>query len=150
MNGSYYRERDKDYLIHSDSRRVNLANSSSGQQEILPLIVVLKTLKNLKFSGGGAVIYIEEPEAHLFPSAQKRIVQLLARTFNTNETKFQIFVTTHSPYILSSFNNLMEAGKIFNDNQRLKEAVTKIVPFEEVINPVDLVAYSIDQGVKKL
>lgn len=150
MKGSYTREKDKDYLIHKDLRKVNLSNSSSGQQETLPLVVVLKTLTNLRMGGGGATIYIEEPEAHLFPIAQKRIVQLLARAFNNIDSKFQIIVTTHSPYILSAFNNLMEAGNIINEKPSLKQSIIKIVPEEEIINPNNFIAYSIDQGAKEV
>ncbi len=148
INGSYLREKDKDYLVHSDLRKVNLANASSGQQETLPLVLVLKTFNGARFTGAGATLYIEEPEAHLFPIAQKRIVQLLARTFNSVDTKFQIIVTTHSPYILSSFNNLIEAGKIIQDKPDLKKKVAAIVPEEEIINPNDLIAYSIKDGEK--
>lgn len=148
MSGTYLREKEKDFLIHKDARKVNLSYSSSGQQESLPLIVVLKTLTTLKMAGGGATLYIEEPEAHLFPTAQKRIVELLARTYNTIDSKFQIIVTTHSPYILSAFNNLMEAGKIVDEKAGLEDSVYKIVPKEEAFNPNELVAYSINQGQK--
>jgi predicted ATPase len=50
---------------------------------------------------------VEEPEAYLFPVAQKQIIDLIALLANQNEN--QVIVTTHSPYILSSFNNLLYA-----------------------------------------
>lgn len=150
LNGDYLREKEKDFLVHRDSRKVNLSNASSGQQETLPLVLVLNTIANIGFSEGGATLYIEEPEAHLFPTAQKRIVQLLARTFNTIDSNFQIIVTTHSPYILSSFNNLIEAGKIIEENPQSSSKVHKIVPKEEVIKPSDLVAYSLNKGEKRV
>lgn len=150
LNSNYYREKDKDFLIHNDNRKVNLANASSGQQETLPLMIILKTLNFIHFSGRGATLYIEEPEAHLFPVAQKRIVQLLARTFNNSNFKFQIIVTTHSPYILSSFNNLLEAGKLLDEKPEQSEAIKNIVPEREIINPNLLIAYSINEGINKL
>lgn len=151
MNGSFKREKDKDFIIHNDSRKVNLSSASSGQQETLPLALVLKTLSNITFSNvGGATLYIEEPEAHLFPTAQKKIVQLLARTFNSQKSNFQIIVTTHSPYILSSFNNLLEAGKIIDENESKSSEVYKVVPKKEILNPDDLIAYSIYDGQKKV
>jgi len=149
MNGTYLREKDKDYLVHKDFRKVNLANASSGQQETLPLVLVLKTLNSVRFFGtSGATLYIEEPEAHLFPIAQKRIVQLLARTFNNTDNNFQIIVTTHSPYILASFNNLIEAGKIVQENSSKRRKVHSIIPKQEILAPKDLVAYSINYGEK--
>ena len=150
INGSYLREKDKDFLLHKDSRKVNLSNASSGQQETLPLILVLKALTIPGIGISGATLYIEEPEAHLFPTAQKRIVQLLAKTYNTTGKHFQIFVTTHSPYILSSFNNLIEAGKIIDEKTDLSLEVYKIIPKEEVLKPQELIAYSLNQGEKKI
>ncbi len=52
-------------------RKVNLSsNASSGQQEILPLIIMLKLFLNKTISlGNRAALYIEEPEAHLFPNS---------------------------------------------------------------------------------
>lgn len=149
LNSSYHREKDKDFLIHSDNRKVNLSNASSGQQETLPLIVILRALNVISFNSG-ATIYIEEPEAHLFPIAQKRIVQLLARTFNNKKSNFQIIVTTHSPYILSSFNNLLQAGRLNELKPNNIEDIEKIVPKEEQINPNLLCAYSLNKGVKDI
>ncbi|MDO6803939.1 ATP-binding protein [Wenyingzhuangia sp. 1_MG-2023] len=144
LNSSYFREKEKDFLIHKDSRKVNLTNASSGQQETLPLMVILKTLNNLNSTGGGFTLYIEEPEAHLFPTAQKKIVQLLARTFNNNPSiNFQIFVTTHSPYILSSFNNLMYAGNL-SESEENAEKIKAIIPKEELLPTKLMSVYSIN------
>ncbi|WP_029033397.1 ATP-binding protein [Salinimicrobium terrae] len=72
MNGTYLREKEKDFILHKDNRKVNLSNASSGQQETLPLVTVLKVLNYSSFFNGGATLYIEEPEAHLFPTAQMK------------------------------------------------------------------------------
>lgn len=149
LKGGYIREEDQDYLVHDDARKVNLSNASSGQQEILPLIVVLKALHNIKLSVEGATIYIEEPEAHLFPNAQKAIVQMLSRVFNNNEDKFQIIVTTHSPYILSSFNNLLEAGRLAILKPDRAKDIAEVVPVAAQIKPGLLIAYSISNGKKE-
>lgn len=149
LNGNYLREKDNDFLVHPDFRKVNLANASSGQQETLPLMIILKTLNSLSFTNNGSTLYIEEPEAHLFPIAQKRIVQLLARTFNHNDFKFQIIVTTHSPYILSSFNNLIEAGKLTLNQPEKINQIREVISPKETINPDLLIGYSINKGKNK-
>ena len=86
----------------------------------------------------------------MFPIAQKRIVQLLARTFNNKKSNFQIIVTTHSPYILSSFNNLLQAGRLNELKPNNIEDIEKIVPKEEQINPNLLCAYSLNKGMKDI
>lgn len=149
LNSNYFREKDKDFLVHTDNRKVNLSNASSGQQETLPLIVVLRVLNLIKFSRLGSTIYIEEPEAHLFPNAQKAIVQLLARTFNNKVHDFQIIVTTHSPYILASFNNLLEAGRLASIKPDQSKEVARIIPKEEQIELGLMTAYSLNRGKKE-
>ncbi|MEZ4722083.1 MAG: AAA family ATPase [Flavobacteriales bacterium] len=150
LNGEYIREKEKDYLLHSDKRRVNLSNASSGQQETLPLLIILKTLHSIKTTSPGSTLYIEEPEAHLFPTAQKRIVQLLARLVNQEDGDFQLIITTHSPYILAAFNNLIEAGKLKSVNTVNKSKLFSIVPAEETLDPGNIRAYSLNNGVKRI
>jgi predicted ATPase len=147
LKSNYVREKEKDYLVHKDNRKINLTNASSGQQETLPLIIILKSLMFLNSRGNGYTLYIEEPEAHLFPTAQKRIVQLLARTFNQKKIPFQLFVTTHSPYILSAFNNLIYAGNI-NKGENKKELVNQIISLKEQLQSEDFAVYSMDNYSK--
>jgi predicted ATPase len=149
LNSKYIREKEKDFLVHKDNRKVNLTNASSGQQETLPLMIILKSLNYISSIGGGFSVYIEEPEAHLFPTAQKRIVQLLSRTFNNfNDKNFQFFVTTHSPYILSSFNNLIYAGNVSSINSEKSKLTEKIVPSKEQLKSDLFRVYSIKNNEK--
>jgi len=145
--GEYSNEEDGEYLIHKDKRKVNLLNASSGQQEILPLLLILQTLLSIKgdiFGNKGIVLYLEEPEAHLYPNAQRNVIKLLARIFNSSNKNYQLFITTHSPYILSSFNNLIYAGLLNNKlNDSEKKKIFKIVSKDEIIEPSELSAYSI-------
>ena len=133
-------------MIHKDERRVNLANASSGQQEILPLLIILKLLieEKVRISNeNNSTIYIEEPEAHLFPNAQKVIVKLLARLCDIG--RYQIFITTHSPYLLSSINNHFIAGSIINTSPELN-SVYKIIDKKELLYTSDSTAYSLSKG----
>ena len=147
LSSNYLREKEKDYLIHKDSRKVNLTNASSGQQETLPLIIILKALNYISSSGGVFTLYIEEPEAHLFPTAQKRIVELLARTFNSKNRNFQIFITTHSPYILSSFNNLIYAGNLA-ENIKYSTRVEEVISPKEYLESYLFSVYSLRNNVR--
>ena len=55
--------------------------------------------------------FIEEPEAHIFPSTQKDFVYTLVEKLN-NERQHTCFIATHSPYIMTAINNLMLAPTI--------------------------------------
>jgi predicted ATPase len=56
-------DRDDEYIETSDGRKLTFPLLSSGQQELLPLWMTLNA-----FFGPHYLIFIEEPEAHLFPS----------------------------------------------------------------------------------
>ncbi|WP_026948086.1 ATP-binding protein [Algoriphagus marincola] len=144
LGGKYQRVKSKDYIIHEDKRRINLAYASSGQQETLPLALILKALTRLSFSGNGLTLYIEEPEAHLFPSAQKKIVELISSVFTLSRCQIQIILTTHSPYIISSFNNLLQAGIVMSEKDTNKEKIDKVFNSIFSIPPNTLNAYALE------
>ncbi len=68
-----------------------------------------------------ADLFIEEPEAHIFPSTQKSFVYSLVRMLNSHP-KHTCFIATHSPYIMTSFNNVILAGeKAAVDKEKVEE-----------------------------
>ncbi|MCW6038159.1 ATP-binding protein [Spirulina subsalsa FACHB-351] len=145
--GNYLSHDGKDYLKMSDGRQVLLSNCSSGQQEALPLTLILESIPFFGRGLTGQSTYIEEPEAHLFPTAQKDIVDLMATIYNLRKDRIQFFITTHSPYILTSFNNLLQAGMLAKSahKDQLKRIV-KIVPDSRFLNTDDLAVYSLSNG----
>ena len=97
---------EKLYLNGKNNRYVKINYTSSGQQEIVWLInILLYQLANASKS----FVIIEEPEAHLYPDAQKIIAEIIAVFMGQNNSAF---VTTHSPYILGAVNNMIYASKI--------------------------------------
>lgn len=146
LKSRYGKEKDREYLLHEDDRKVTLGNASSGQQAALPIVMLATSIAD----GGaepddGVCLYIEEPEAHIFPDSQKQIVRLQARTFNKHE-RCQLFINTHSPYILTAFNNLLEAGQVVRDHPDRAARVHQIVPSEEVLSVDDFAPYIIREG----
>lgn len=149
IHSKYKRIKNKDTLIHLDNRSVDLSSASSGQQELLPLVFILKVLLasdlSLTHEKGKLSIYIEEPEAHLFPTSQKLIINLLARLCNARGKNYQIFVTTHSPYILSSLNNLFLAGALV-ENPALSNKALDIIDRDEILYVENSTAYQLRNG----
>ena len=117
---------------------MHLHNASSGQQEI---IRVLQDLFLIILDKKSVFRIIEEPEAHLYPTAQKRIIELMAIV--VNQTDSQIIITTHSPYILSSINNLLYAKKLTTIDKSSMEKIDKIIPKVTQLNPEHFRAYSL-------
>ncbi|MBN1639248.1 MAG: AAA family ATPase [Ignavibacteriales bacterium] len=146
LKGQYIQEKGKDLILHKDDRKILVSNASSGQQEMLPLATMLGIIPFIRFLGNGQTIYIEEPEAHLFPSAQKDIVELIVGIFNqTKKQPLQFFITTHSPYILTSFNNLVHAG-LLESTLTDKTELLNIISKDLILNPQFLNAYSLSDG----
>lgn len=147
IGGEYFIDyADKEYIIHDDDRKIEVKNVSSGQQEALPLLLILKAIYNKRLAKEGSRLYIEEPEAHLFPTAQKAIVELLAKTYNSNPDNTQLFITTHSPYILTSFNNLIYAGNIIKQDTLKRDAVEKVVDRDTLLDYSQIGAYAVTKG----
>jgi hypothetical protein len=55
-------------------------------------------------------------------------------------------ITTHSPYILSAFNNLIEAGHVAMARPELKDDVAKLIPEHFWVKDGGFNAYAIDGG----
>ncbi|MCB8950633.1 MAG: AAA family ATPase [Ardenticatenales bacterium] len=100
--------------IKFDGGEVSLTDASSGQQEVIRILqdiflVVLNKEKGCRI--------IEEPEAHLFPTAQKLLLEMIALMINS--TNSQIVLTTHSPYILSVINILLFTHQVKGKDDQL-------------------------------
>jgi len=147
--GKYVHEKGRDLLETVDGRRINIANSSSGQQEILPLTIILSSLPFLAPSSAGQTVYIEEPEAHLFPNAQRSIMELIITIFNFRKERLQFFITTHSPYVLTVLNNLLQAGSLYENrdlSDDVRSQLEKIIPQHKSLNIADVSAYVLRDG----
>lgn len=151
LKGKHIQEKEQDFLQIPDGRKVAITSASSGQQETLPLAIILTLLAYIRQADRGFTVYIEEPEAHLFPTSQRAIVQLLAMVFNISRSPLQFVVTTHSPYILTAMNNLMQAGLLTSRLPKAEHAkVHGIVPAEQILPPDAVRAYVLEEGVSKL
>jgi predicted ATPase len=158
IKGSMVSEGEEDFVISDDGRKVALSNASSGQQEVFPLLLILLSLlwqddyKNEIPSP--QVVYIEEPEAHLFPQSQRAIAQLMSEVYCRSFYHLQYVITTHSPYLLASFNNLIYAHQLAQtllDQPAQLKALYKVVPKNQQLALADVRVYGFENGrVKSL
>lgn len=122
LHGEYRNVDGEERLQVSENRYIKINFASSGQQEAVWILnVVFYYLLNNKKT----FFIIEEPESHLFPSAQKLITEFISLAKNGGN---KILLTTHSPYILGTINNLLYANKISKEVNRAK--------LEKIINPL--------------
>lgn len=148
LGGKLTIDGDREYVVTPDGREMPLFALSSGQQELLPLVTILPMMSLNSGSNGGRLIYIEEMEAHLFPAAQSKMVELLASMHSIRSHRLQTVLTTHSPYVLSKINNLLYAGRLGSRASASKRAaVEKIVPRESWLSVSNVAAYAIKNGV---
>ena len=123
LKGEYIIAKDEEYIQSKTNDKISLSYTSSGQQEVVWL---LNTMKYYAYFGQKCFIVIEEPETHLHPDAQYLLVKYISAF--KNKTESQILITTHSPYILSSFNNLFYADKCSKKCRGDISKVTDILP----------------------
>ena len=108
IHGKYLYDGKEQWLISDKNHKVRLSDASSGQQEALPLLMFLMRLGHLARNRGGmSRILSEEPEAHLYPTAQQRIIDMIAELLKANREIGSI-ITTHSPFILCCLNNVLK------------------------------------------
>ena len=85
---------------------------------------------------------IEEPEAHLYPGLQSKVVEFISYFANVNDSA--IFITTHSPYVLSVVDNLILAQEILKKSNKKKLVLSKIkelIPSMALIDFDDVSSY---------
>lgn len=112
---------------------------ASGYQSAVPitLSVLYYSLKLKK----AKTFIIEEPEISLFPTTQKKLMEFFVENINNHGHSF--LIPTHSPYILSSLNDLLLAHKRGQQNE---EKVIKIIKKESWLNLNDLSVYELKEG----
>lgn len=134
-------EIDKKYFLVNNDQKTDLVNASSGQQEAFPMLIFLAVSAYFESENN---IFIEEPEAHLFPTSQAQIVKILSTLY---KMKANLFITTHSPYILSELNNYLYAKDLMNRELLSQEEYNLILPSTSAIDVNDMSAYKIEDGV---
>ena len=133
LKGEYRRENDEERIYFSQNRYVSIGHASSGQQESLwiLMLIFIRILDKSK-----VFVVVEEPEAHLFPDAQKEIVELIALLCNAQPGN-KALITTHSPYILYAVNNFLMAQKVLAAGRSLPPEI----PPETALRPEQVAAY---------
>lgn len=127
---------EDDKIILSDGKtEIRFEQASSGMQSLVPLwTVFLYGIGRAK----QATAIIEEPELNLYPMLQVDLVNNLIAQLN--QTNANLFITTHSPYILSVLDNLIYANDVYQKAKaENKEEQARRV--ESFVNPAIMIDF---------
>ncbi|WP_052483603.1 AAA family ATPase [Flavobacterium sp. MEB061] len=140
----YKREGQTSYIYHNKTEKIDLLESASGLQSIIPILLLVEYSKSLKEEYNFNFV-VEEPELNLYPKAQHELIKYLVK--NCLVDRKNLIVTTHSPFVLASINNLLLA---YDKGQKKPKEVNKIVKKESWLNPKNFIAYELKNGKAKL
>ena len=118
------------------SKYFSLYNGASGYQSTIPVILSIEYYSRIRKKS--KTFLIEEPELNLFPLAQNELMMYLVNKSKTYN--HQMLLTTHSPYILTSLNNLLYAYQI---GQEHEDEINKIVDKKYWLNSEEVSAYKL-------
>jgi ABC-type lipoprotein export system ATPase subunit len=152
-----------DYLSVKDQTVIPFENASSGFQSLVPICIltdyylnsdilmsIVEKIRtdldvNIKSDEKKCSLFIEEPEANIFPETQYELVKWLVSTVN-NGNENSIFIATHSPYILSSFNNLIQAENSVLSSSEKRSEINDIMQTEDFVNFDEIGVYEVKDG----
>jgi predicted ATP-dependent endonuclease of OLD family len=144
-----------DTIILENGNEIPISEASTGVQVSTPLLIVLDAVTNKsredKYEKAlpPVLLVVEEPELNLFPETQEKLCRYLINSVlirENSKTKYtnQLLITTHSPYILTSINNLMYA---FVAGKSDAAATGKVIEQKYWLNPDDVSAYILKDGI---
>lgn len=107
----------KNVLFEEYGKEISIKNLSSGEKQIVFRGSFL--LKD-KIATQGAIVLIDEPEISLHPKWQLKILTFYKNLFTNenNEQTSQIFVSTHSPFVIHNNNRVEDKIIVLNKDER--------------------------------
>ena len=106
-------------LLEDNGIKTDVSEKGTGMQRALALTLIQVYAQiDTKNEGISKPIFffIDEPETFLHPIAQNKLIDSLNKLSEQN----QVFITTHSPYLLKNFNSGNKLSIFSRDQQTLK------------------------------
>lgn len=141
LHGSLSSKDSKQYLDLKDGKEISLTAAASSIKELSPLLFYLKN-----HSASPGAICLEEPEAHVHPSAQLEIADIIAEMLNDGNV---FNITTHSDYFLQRINQLIKLGDVkVKSEETFKSIIGKLnLPAMAYIDRNQVKAYYFERDI---
>jgi predicted ATPase len=131
-------------LAFSPNTRVSLPiqASSSMVRSLAGFAIAIE-----QFGPGRNVLVIDEPEMNAHPAAQLAIVEIIATLANLGN---YVIATTHSPYVVDHFNNLLAADELEKSKRGRAQAKFIFRSDKSFLSADKVSAYELsDKGIVK-
>lgn len=145
LTSDYFKEQHSNVeqeMLRENLRQV-VAKNCSGYD-----ICIQKEIVDTLITPHHSDLFIEEPEAHIFPSTQKSFVYSLVNMLN-GRPKHSCFIATHSPYIMTAFNNVILAGEACAESKEKAALVVKRMPKRQTLKYDEVNAFEMNEGILK-
>ncbi len=114
LNGKVQFDKGKNALIYVPNdlnTAFEMTEVSSMVSEVSPIVAFLKYIIGSRraTARNNAILFIEEPEAHLHPANQIKLVEIFAELISENVT---LVMSSHSNYVFNKLNNLILSKKL--------------------------------------
>lgn len=125
--GLYY------YPNMSRTTKLSIGESASSVRSLLVIYFYLRHVAK-----PGQIFMIDEPELNLHPECQRRFARLLAKLVNYG---IQVFITTHSDYMIKEFNTLLMFNSRQNNEKVLEQMKKHGYQKDELLSPAQVKLY---------
>ena len=143
LNAAYEYDDRTDYIELPNKNKIKLSQASSGLQSVIPLLLVIQYNTGRRKKDRDFFV-IEEPELNLYPTSQKELIEFIIGKLNKSEDK--LIITTHSPYLLTTIDNLIQAQNVVEQSKETSKKVSSLVPEKYWINYNNVSCYYFDDG----
>ncbi|MEI6069064.1 MAG: AAA family ATPase [Methylococcaceae bacterium] len=131
------------FTPNKTSLKLDLSTTSSMVSEISPIVSYIKYIfptQRTSKKDQKPLVFIEEPEAHLHPATQVKLMAVFARLVKDN--KIKLVMTSHSNYIFNKASNLVIDNKI--DKEKFEAILFKSTPEGSIARNLDTDEYGIE------
>ncbi|KKM58412.1 hypothetical protein LCGC14_1549390 [marine sediment metagenome] len=127
----------KPFILEFNDMRRTFNNVGKGMHQILIILTHLIQLKE------NSTLFIEEPELYIHPELQKKLLDIIRKFLPLH----QVFITSHSPFYINSFNETQSIHEIQKVNGVSSVKNVNSENISEVFNrlglePSDLLMYN--------